>query len=308
MKSIALGKTSLQVPTVAVGCMRMTQLEPAQASTFVQTAFDLGMNFFDHADIYGGQGKCEEIFAQAVADSNISRDKLILQSKCGIRSGQYDFSREHILGSVEDILRRLRTDYLDVLLLHRPDALCEPEVVAEAFDILHAAGKVRYFGVSNHNSMQMQLLQKYVRQPLQANQLQFGLGHAFMVTAGTHVNMNDPASPERDGSVLDYCRLHDVTVQPWSPFQFRFDKGRGTFIGHKEWKELNKKLEEMAVKYNADVTAVTLAWVLRHPANMQPIIGTMNLDRLRSCAKATKINLTREDWYALYLAAGHTLP
>ncbi|MCL2531664.1 MAG: aldo/keto reductase [Oscillospiraceae bacterium] len=307
MKHINLGSTGLQVPAVAVGCMRMNSLELAQAAAFVQTALELGMNFFDHADIYGG-GKCEEIFAQAMADGKISRDKIILQSKCGIRAGQYDFSRQHILTSVDGILKRLRTDYLDVLLLHRPDALCEPEEVVEAFDALHAAGKVRHFGVSNHNSMQLQLLQKHVRQPLQVNQLQFGLGHAYLVAAGTHVNMNHPASPERDGGVLDYCRLHDITVQPWSPFQFRFDQGRGTFMGHKEWPELNAKLDELAVKYNADVTAIALAWVLRHPAKMQPVVGTMNVDRLRSCANATQVDLTREDWYALYLAAGNTLP
>ncbi|MCL2195218.1 MAG: aldo/keto reductase [Oscillospiraceae bacterium] len=306
MKHINLGKTGMQVPAVAVGCMRMTSLDSAQAVTFVQTAMELGMNFFDHADIYGGQGKCEEIYAQAAA--GIARDKVILQSKCGIRAGQYDFSREHILSSVDGILRRLRTDYLDVLLLHRPDALCEPEEVAAAFDALHAAGKVRHFGVSNHNTTQMQLLQKHVRQPLQINQLQFGLGHAYLVAAGTHVNMSHPASPERDGGVLDHCRLHDVTVQPWSPFQFRFDKGRGTFVGHEEWAELNEKLAELAEKYNVDVTAIALAWVLRHPARMQPIVGTMNLERLRSCASAAEVNLTREDWYALYLAAGNTLP
>ncbi|MCL2446020.1 MAG: aldo/keto reductase [Oscillospiraceae bacterium] len=306
MKTIQLGNTGMQAPAVAVGCMRMSSLEPAQASTFVQTAMELGMNFFDHADIYGGQGKCEEVFAQAAA--GIPRDKMILQSKCGIRAGQYDFSREHILSSVEGILKRLGTDYLDVLLLHRPDALCEPEEVAEAFDALHAAGKVRHFGVSNHNSMQLQLLQKHVRQPLVANQLQFGLGHAYLVAAGTHVNMNHEASPERDGGVLDYCRLHDITVQPWSPFQFRFDKGRGTFMGHEEWPKLNAKLDELAVKYNTDATTIALAWVLRHPAKMQPVIGTMNLNRLRSCANAAEITLTREDWYALYLAAGNTLP
>lgn len=306
MNRIQLGNTGMQVPAVAVGCMRMNTLEPAQAATFVQTALELGMNFFDHADIYGGQGKCEEIYAQAAA--GIPREKVILQSKCGIRAGQYDFSREHILSSVDGILKRLRTDYLDVLLLHRPDALCEPEEVAAAFDDLHQSGKVRHFGVSNHNSMQIQLLQKHVRQPLVANQLQFGLAHAYLVAAGTHVNMNHPSSPERDGGVLDYCRLHDITVQPWSPFQFRFDKGRGTFMGHEEWPELNAKLNELAAKYNSDATAIALAWVLRHPARMQPVVGTMNLDRLRSCANATAINLTREDWYGLYLAAGNTLP
>ena len=305
MKTIPLGKTGLQVPAVAVGCMRMSGLEPKQAAQFVQTALEFGTNFFDHADIYGG-GRCEEIFAQAVGTT--PRESIILQSKCGIRKGQYDFSKTHILESVEGILRRLNTDYLDVLLLHRPDALMEPEEVAEAFDALHASGKVRHFGVSNHNTMQMQLLQSCVNQPLQANQLQFGLGHASMLAQGTNVNMFNDCSTQRDGSVLDFCRLHSITIQPWSPFQFRFDQGRGTFIGSEEFAELNEKLEALAGKYETDVTALALAWILRHPAKMQPIVGTMNLNRLRSCAKAAEIALSREDWYALYLAAGNPLP
>ena len=305
MKTIPLGKTGLQAPAVAVGCMRMSSLEPAQAEAFVQTALELGMRFFDHADIYGG-GRCEEIFAKALG--NTPREHVILQSKCGIRKGQYDFSKAHILASVEGILQRLNTDYLDLLLLHRPDALMEPEEVATAFDALHAGGKVRHFGVSNFNAMQMQLLQAYVAQPLAVNQLQFGLGHAYMLAQGTNVNMFNEASPQRDGSVLDFCRLHGVTIQPWSPFQFRFDQGRGTFMGSGEFAPLNEKLEELAGKYETDATALALAWILRHPAKMQPIVGTMNVKRLHSCAKAAEIALSREDWYALYLAAGNTLP
>ena len=305
MRNIPLGTSGLSVPVVAVGCMRMNSLNAPQAEAFVQTALELGMRFFDHADIYGG-GRCEEIFAQALRD--VPRDSVILQSKCGIRPGQYDFSQEHILASVEGILGRLRTDYLDVLLLHRPDALMEPEEVAAAFDALHTSGKVRHFGVSNFNAMQLQLLQRYVNQPLAVNQLQFGLGHAPMLAQGTNVNMFNDASPQRDGSVLDYCRLQGVTIQPWSPFQFRFDQGRGTFIGSEEFAALNETLEELAPQYEADATALALAWILRHPAKMQPIVGTMNLERLRSCARAADITLRREDWYALYLAAGNPLP
>ena len=302
MRTIPLGKSGLQVPAVAVGCMRIKGLPPAEAERFVAAALELGMNFFDHADIYGG-GECESIFAKAYAGP---RDKIFLQSKCGIRKGQYDFSKEHILASVDGSLARLNTDYLDVLLLHRPDALVEPEEVAEAFHILQMSGKVRYFGVSNHNPGQIQLLQKYVKQPLVANQLQFGLGHAQMVTQGTHVNMSDEGAVNRDGGVLDFCRLHDITVQPWSPFQHGFFKG--PFIGDRHFKNLNAKLDELAQKYGADSTAVALAWILRHPAKMQPVIGTMNLGRLASCAHAAEIELAREDWYALWLAAGNTLP
>ena len=302
MKTIPLGKSGLRVPAVAVGCMRMNRLSPGEAERFVQSALDLGLNFFDHADIYGG-GACERIFGQAYQGP---REDILLQSKCGIRRGQYDFSKEHILASVDGSLSRLCTDYLDVLLLHRPDALAEPGEVAEAFDILRSNGKVRHFGVSNHNPMQMQLLQKYLKQPLVANQLQFGLGHASMVNQGTHVNMLGDDSPARDGGVLDFCRLNGITVQPWSPFQHGFF--RGPIFGSGQHAALNAKLEELAEKYSADSTAVALAWILRHPARMQPVVGTMNPERLASCAKAMDIELTREDWYALYLAAGNTLP
>ena len=309
MKTIPLGKTGLEVPAVAVGGMRMNRLPPAEAERFVGTALELGMNFFDHADIYGG-GECEKIFAKAYTGA---RENILLQSKCGIRPGEkppgtvrYDFSKEHILASVDGILTRLDTEYLDVLLLHRPDALMEPEEIAEAFDRLHADGKVRYFGVSNHNPTQIQLLQRYVRQPLIANQLQFGLGHALMAAQGTHVNMADDAAVNRDGGVLDFCRLHDITVQPWSPFQYGMFKG--AFIGDKRFKELNAKLEALAAAYDTDSTAIALAWILRHPAKMQPVVGTMNPARLASCARAAEIALSREDWYALYYAAGNTLP
>ena len=302
MRTIPLGKSGLQVPAVAVGCMRIKGLQPAEAERFVATALELGMNFFDHADIYGG-GECEKIFAKAYTGP---REGILLQSKCGIRSGRYDFSKEHILASVDGILSRLNTDYLDVLLLHRPDALVEPEEVAEAFETLRMSGKVRHFGVSNHNPGQIQLLQKYVKQPLVANQLQMSVAHASLVTQGTHVNMSDDAAVDRDGGALDFCRLHDITVQPWSPFQHGFFKG--PFVGDRHFKELNSKLDELAAKYAADSTAIALAWLLRHPAKMQPVIGTMNLGRLASCAKAAEITLSREDWYALWLAAGNTLP
>ena len=303
MRTIPLGKSGLEVPAVAVGCMRITGLSVKEAERFVATSLELGMNFFDHADIYGG-GECEKIFGQAA--KSFSREKLLLQSKCGIRPNQYDFSKGHILSAVDGILSRLQTDYLDVLLLHRPDALVEPEEVAEAFDALQTAGKVRYFGVSNQNPMQIQLLQQYVKQSLVANQLQFSLAHASMVTQGTHVNMLDDAAVNRDGGVLDFCRLHGITIQPWSPFQHGFFKG--PFIGDKRFKALNAKLDELALAYGTDSTAIALAWILRHPARMQPIVGTMDLQRLRACAKAAEVDFSREDWYALYLAAGHTLP
>ena len=306
MRTIPLGTSGLQVPTLAVGCMRINDVEKKEAERFVQTALDAGAYFFDHADIYGG-GTCESIFADAIHMTPAVRDKILLQSKCGIRPGvAFDFSKEHILASVEGSLRRLKTDYLDVLLLHRPDALVEPEEVAEAFTLLQESGKVRYFGVSNEKPMQILLLQKYLRQPLVANQLQLSLAHAGLVSQGMHVNMLEDAATDRDGSILDFCRLHDITVQPWSPFQYGFFEG--TFLGSDKYPALNEKIDEIAAAHQVTNTTVVLAWLLRHPAHMQPVTGTMRPSRLLDCIRATELTLTREEWYALYMAAGNTLP
>ncbi len=305
MKTIKLGKSNLEVPVVAVGCMRINSLDKPAAERFVQTALEEGANFFDHADIYGG-GTCEEIFAEAIHMSPEVREKIILQSKCGIRQGMFDFSKEHILQAVDGSLKRLKTDYLDVLLLHRPDALVEPEEVAEAFDILEASGKVRHFGVSNQNPMQMQLLQKFVKQPLVTNQLQLSITFATMISSGINVNMLNESAVNRDGSVLDYCRLNDITIQPWSPFQYGFFEG--VFLDNDKFPELNQKIDEIAQKYGVSNTTIAIAWLLRHPAKMQPVIGTMNVDRLRDCCKASDIYLTREEWYEIYRAAGNVLP
>lgn len=305
MRTIPLGKSGMQVPAIAVGCMRINGLARSEAERFVQSALEEGAVFFDHADIYG-DGVCETIFAEAIHMNASVREKIILQSKCGIRPGSYDFSREHILASVEGSLKRLKTDYLDVLLLHRPDALAEPEEVAEAFELLHSSGKVRHFGVSNQNPMQIRLLQKYVKQPIVANQLQLSITNANMISQGLHVNMQDDAAVNRDGSVLDFCRLNDITIQPWSPFQYGFFEG--VFLGSEKFPQLNAKIDELAEKYGVSNTTISLAWLLRHPANLQPITGTMNIRRLKDCVKATEIRLTREEWYAVYLAAGNILP
>lgn len=305
MRTIQLGASDLEVPAIGVGCMRMDGLTPSEAERFVAGAREMGAVFFDHADIYGG-GKCEEIFAEAIHMSSAVREKVVIQSKCGIRSGMFDFSKEYILASADGILKRLHTDYLDVLLLHRPDTLMEPEEVAEAFDELHRSGKVRHFGVSNQNPMQIQLLQKYVKQPLVVNQLQFSITNATMVTQGFHVNMGDDGAVNRDGSVLDFCRLHDITIQPWSPFQYGFFEG--VFLGNDKFPELNAKIDELAEKYGVSNTTIALAWILRHPAKMLPITGTMNLQRLKDCVRATEIQLSREEWYGIYLAAGNILP
>jgi predicted oxidoreductase len=305
LRTMKLGSSTLEVPVVAVGCMRINSLEKNEAERFVQTALEQGANFFDHADIYGG-GVCEEIFADAIHMNADVREKIILQSKCGIRKGMFDFSKEHILDSVDEILKRLNTEYLDVLLLHRPDALVEPEEVAEAFDTLESSGKVRHFGVSNQKPMQIQLLQKYVKQPLVANQLQLSITNANMISNGINVNMENDSAIDRDGSVLDFCRLNDMTIQPWSPFQYGFFEG--VFLGNEKFPELNQKIDEIAAKYGVSNTTIAIAWLLRHPAKMQPVIGTMNVDRLKDCCKASEIHLTREEWYAIYRGAGNILP
>ena len=303
MYKIELGKSGMQVPTVAVGCMRISNMNEKEASAFVNTAVENGAVFFDHADIYGG-GKSESVFGKAVASMN--REDLIIQTKCGIRQGRFDFSYEHITQSVEGSLKRLGTDYIDVLLLHRPDALMEPEEVAKAFDELKASGKVRYFGVSNQNPYQMQLLQSCLDMPLCANQLQFSVMHAPMIQSGINVNMYNDSAVNRDGGVLDYCRLNKITIQPWSPMQYGFFEG--CFIDNDKFPGLNAKLEEIGEKYGVSKTTVAFAWILRHPAKMQPVTGTTNLTRLVDCIKASEITLTREEWYEIYRAAGNVLP
>ncbi|MBQ6708967.1 MAG: aldo/keto reductase [Clostridia bacterium] len=303
MYKIEFGKSGMTVPTVAVGCMRIKNMSNAEASAFVNTALENGANFFDHADIYGG-GKSESVFGEAVA--SIPREDIIIQTKCGIRQGQFDFSYEHIVNSVEGSLSRLKTDYIDVLLLHRPDALMEPEEVAKAFDYLKASGKVRHFGVSNQNPYQMQLLQNCLDMSLCANQLQFSIMHAPMIQSGINVNMYNDSAINRDGGVLDYCRLNKITIQPWSPMQYGFFEG--CFVDNEKFPELNQVLDKIAKEYNVTKTTIAFAWILRHPAKMQPITGTTNLSRLTDCIKATEINLTRAQWYEIYRAAGNILP
>ncbi|AIZ46598.1 aldo/keto reductase [Deinococcus radiopugnans] len=305
MRTIKLGTSALDVPVVAVGMMRINTMSKADVQTLIGTAMDHGANFFDHADIYG-KGACEEIFADAVGMSSSVRDTMILQSKCGIREGMFDFSKEHILASVDGILKRLKTEYLDILLLHRPDALVEPDEVAAAFDQLERDGKVRHVGVSNQHPRQIELLKKSVRQPLIANQLQLSITNATMITQGFNVNMENDEAVNRDGGILDYCRLHDITIQPWSPFQFGFFEG--VFLDNPKFPELNAKIDEIAARYGVSNTTIAIAWLLRHPAKMQPVTGTTNPQRLADCLKAADVHLTREEWYAILLAAGNTLP
>ncbi|WP_420806004.1 aldo/keto reductase [Bacillus kwashiorkori] len=285
--------------------MRMEALSVNEAEKVVNYALELGINFFDHADIYGA-GKSEEIFAKTLDGKPSIREKLYIQTKTGIRKGFYDFSKEHILQSVDGSLQRLKTDYVDVLLLHRPDTLMEPEEVAEAFAILKESGKVRHFGVSNHNPYQIELLKKYVKEDLIVNQLQFSVMHTGMIDAGINVNTKFEGAIDRDGGILDYSRLNNMTIQAWSPFQHGFFEG--VFVDNDKFPELNEKLAEIGSNYGLTNTGVAIAWILRHPANIQPIVGTMNTSRLSEIAKASEVRLTREEWYEIYRAAGNQLP
>lgn len=305
MKMLEIGTSSLNASEISLGCMRISGMESSAVDTLLRTAWESGINFYDHADIYGG-GKSEEVFAQSIARLGIKRGDLILQSKCGIRNGFFDFSKEHILGSVDKILTRLDTDYLDVLLLHRPDTLMEPEEVAEAFVQLKQQGKVRHFGVSNQNPGQIELLQASLPMKLEVNQLQFSITNTGMIDQGLNVNMEINRSIDRDGGILDYCRLKKITIQPWSPFQHGFFKG--VFLGNPEFPELNKALDALAETFNVTSTTMAIAWILRHPARMQPIIGTTSPERVKQVALASDVALTRPQWYEIYRAAGNTLP
>lgn len=305
MKNINIGKSEIVASEISLGCMRIADISKKEANLLVNTALEEGITIFDHADIYG-KGKSEEVFSDAIEMNSDIREKIIIQSKCGIRPGFFDFSKEHILESVEGILKRLKTDYLDILLLHRPDTLMEPEEVAEAFEILRGCGKVRKFGVSNQNPMQIQLLNKFLKDKIIANQLQLSLTNTGMIDSGLNVNMEISPSIDRDGSILEFCRLNDITIQPWSPFQYGFFEG--VFLDNPKFKELNYKIDELAKKHNVSKEAIAIAWILRHPAKMQPVIGTTNSERIKSICRASDITLSREEWYELYRAAGNKLP
>jgi predicted oxidoreductase len=238
-------------------------------------------------------------------DSHL-RERIQIQSKCGIRDGYYDFSKSHILESVDNSLKRLKTDYLDLLILHRPDALMEPEEVAEAFEQLEHSGKVRHFGVSNMNSMQIEFLKSCVKQPLIVNQLQLSIMHSNMINTGLQVNTNFDGSFDRDGSILDYSQLNHMTPQAWSPFQYGFFEG--AFVDNEKFPELNMVLDRIAQENNVSKSAIAVAWILRHPAKIQTVVGTTNLKRLKDISKSSEIELSRKDWYEIYRVAGNVLP
>ena len=308
MRYITLGQDDKELSEIVLGMMRIEDKSVKEVEELVETALSVGINAFDLADIYG-RGRCEELLGFVLKNRPDLREKMWIQSKCGIRIEEFtyfDFSKEYILQSVDGILERLQVDYLDSLLLHRPDALMESDQVAEAFDLLYKQGKVRNFGVSNQNPMMMELLKKDVKQPLAVNQLQLSAAFTPGFESGFHVNMEDSQAAMRDGSIFEYCKLHDVVIQAWSVLQFGYFKGN--FVGNEKFQALNQVLDRLAIKYGVTSSTIAISWILRYPAKMQAVVGTTNPKHLREVSQAANFSLTRKEWYEIYLAAGNNLP
>ena len=308
MRYITLGQDDKELSEIVLGMMRIKDKSVREVEELVETALSVGINAFDLADIYG-RGRCEELLGLVLKNRPDLREKMWIQSKCGIRIEEFtyfDFSKDYIIKSVDGILQRLKIDHLDSLLLHRPDALMESDQVAEAFDLLYKQGKVRDFGVSNQNPMMMELLKKDVKQPLAVNQLQLSAAFTPGFESGFHVNMEDSQAAMRDGSIFEYCKLHDVVIQAWSVLQFGYFKGN--FVGNEKFQALNQVLDRLAIKYGVTSSTIAISWILRYPAKMQAVVGTTNPKHLREVSQAANFSLTRKEWYEIYLAAGNDLP
>ncbi|VQZ32129.1 aldo/keto reductase family oxidoreductase [Streptococcus pneumoniae] len=308
MRYITLGQDDKELSEIVLGMMRIKDKSVKEVEELVETALSVGINAFDLADIYG-RGRCEELLGLVLKNRPDLREKMWIQSKCGIRIEEFtyfDFSKDYIVKSVDGILQRLKIDHLDSLLLHRPDALMESDQVAEAFDLLYKQGKVRDFGVSNQNPMMMELLKKDVKQPLAVNQLQLSAAFTPGFESAFHVNMEDSQAAMRDGSIFEYCKLHDVVIQAWSVLQFGYFKGN--FVGNEKFQALNQVLDRLAIKYGVTSSTIAISWILRYPAKMQAVVGTTNPKHLREVSRAANFSLTRKEWYEIYLAAGNNLP
>ncbi|HFS6198232.1 TPA: aldo/keto reductase family oxidoreductase [Streptococcus pneumoniae] len=308
MRYITLGQDDKELSEIVLGMMRIKDKSVKEVEELVETALSVGINAFDLADIYG-RGRCEELLGLVLKNRPDLREKMWIQSKCGIRIEEFtyfDFSKDYIIKSVDGILQRLKIDHLDSLLLHRPDALMESDQVAEAFDLLYKQGKVRDFGVSNQNPMMMELLKKDVKQPLAVNQLQLSAAFTPGFESAFHVNMEDSQAAMRDGSIFEYCQLHDVVIQAWSVLQFGYFKGN--FVGNEKFQALNQVLDRLAIKYGVTSSTIAISWILRYPAKMQAVVGTTNPKHLREVSRAANFSLTRKEWYEIYLAAGNDLP
>ncbi|HIH2969083.1 TPA: aldo/keto reductase [Streptococcus pneumoniae] len=308
MRYITLGQDDKELSEIVLGMMRIKDKSVKEVEELVETALSVGINAFDLADIYG-RGRCEELLGLVLKNRPDLREKMWIQSKCGIRIEEFtyfDFSKDYIIKSVDGIFQRLKIDHLDSLLLHRPDALMESDQVAEAFDLLYKQGKVRDFGVSNQNPMMMELLKKDVKQPLAVNQLQLSAAFTPGFESAFHVNMEDSQAAMRDGSIFEYCKLHDVVIQAWSVLQFGYFKGN--FVGNEKFQALNQVLDRLAIKYGVTSSTIAISWILRYPAKMQAVVGTTNPKHLREVSRAANFSLTRKEWYEIYLAAGNNLP
>lgn len=308
MRYITLGQDDKELSEIVLGMMRIKDKSVKEVDELVETALSVGINAFDLADIYG-RGRCEELLGLVLKNHPDLREKMWIQSKCGIRIEEFtyfDFSKDYIIKSVDGILQRLKIDHLDSLLLHRPDALMESDQVAEAFNLLYKQGKVRDFGVSNQNPMMMELLKKDVKQPLAVNQLQLSAAFTPGFESAFHVNMEDSQAAMRDGSIFEYCQLHDVVIQAWSVLQFGYFKGN--FVGNEKFQALNQVLDRLAIKYGVTSSTIAISWILRYPAKMQAVVGTTNPKHLREVSRAANFSLTRKEWYEIYLAAGNNLP
>lgn len=308
MRYITLGQDDKELSEIVLGMMRIKDKSVKEVEELVETALSVGINAFDLANIYG-RGRCEELLGLVLKNRPDLREKMWIQSKCGIRIEEFtyfDFSKDYIIKSVDGILQRLKIDHLDSLLLHRPDALMESDQVAEAFDLLYKQGKVRDFGVSNQNPMMMELLKKDVKQPLAVNQLQLSAAFTPGFESAFHVNMEDSQAAMRDGSIFEYCQLHDVVIQAWSVLQFGYFKGN--FVGNEKFQALNQVLDRLAIKYGVTSSTIAISWILRYPAKMQAVVGTTNPKHLREVSRAANFSLTRKEWYEIYLAAGNNLP
>ena len=290
---------------LGLGCMRLGNLTTEEAEKLISFALDNGITFFDHADIYGSR-KCETLFGEVLKRNPNFRKQMIIQSKCGICKGYYDLSKEYIIKQVEESIRLLNCEYLDILLLHRPDVLVDYDEVNEAFNYLYDKGLVKEFGVSNMNPIQIELYNKKLDHKIKYNQVQFSLIHSHMISESLFVNMSEVESAMRSGTLIEYSMLKDISLQAWSPLMASWDDG--TFIDNPKYEQLNKKLEEVASKYNVTKNCIAISWILRHPANILPIVGTTSIVHLKEMIKAIDIKLTREEWYGLYLSSNHILP
>ena len=304
MKQIRMGNSSLNAARLAYGCWRIAD-PGTDGRAAVLAAYEAGYTLFDGADIYGG-GKAEEAFGRVLREATGMRERLLITSKCGVRPagspnsdspGRYDFSAQHIVNSCEQSLKRLGVEMIDLYLLHRPDFLADPHEIAGAFVQLLDAGKVRFFGVSNFRPSLVSALQAACPLPLVTNQIEISLAKLDAFTDGA----------------LDQCLERKLTPMAWSPLGGGLlgDGAKRLLPAQKAYRTdgVVEVLDEIADGRGVSRSVVALAWLLKHPAGIMPIVGTTDPQRIREAARADELELTRDEWYRLLLAArGEPLP